>query len=297
VPTINAGANPDDLDHLAARFGQAASTVSSIQRSLNPQIMTAPWQGRSAERFRQNWNGQHRRAFTEAIAFLNKNNADLRRNAQEQRNASNAGGPAHTGGGSSGWGFVDRNLPNVSKWFERIGITGSVVSALAFAGSNRAVVGRYSDAWRALIKSKPFGVNNLLYFKRSPVLQAVNRLAGPASSPLSVLANKLKVLPYLSVGLSSVSAATSWRHGDKFEAGANSADMASTIVKTAGKTPVTYLVGVNMAVWTDVAREAKKVDWSLQGLRDLKAVSAADWGEVFSESVRKTPSKLFKFFF
>jgi WXG100 family type VII secretion target len=92
MATINAGANPDELDQLAARFSTEAGTVGSIQRSLNGQIMAAPWQGGTADRFRQRWNGEHRRAMAEAISFLNSNADVLRRNAQEQRNASSAAG-------------------------------------------------------------------------------------------------------------------------------------------------------------------------------------------------------------
>lgn len=89
---VTAGANPDELDQLAGRLTSAADRITAIQKSLNPRINSAPWQGGNAERFRQQWAGEHRRAIADAVAFLEDGAGVLHRNAQEQRDASRDGG-------------------------------------------------------------------------------------------------------------------------------------------------------------------------------------------------------------
>ncbi len=86
------GANPDELDRLAASFTSTATKVADARRALNPKINTAPWRGRDADRFRHQWSNEHRRAIDAAIAFLNQGANDLHANAQQQRQASKDGG-------------------------------------------------------------------------------------------------------------------------------------------------------------------------------------------------------------
>lgn len=90
--SVTAGADPDELDRLAVRFNEVADQITAVQKSLNPRINSSPWHGRSADRFRQRWSGEHRRAIAEAVAFLNSGAGDLQRNAREQRDVSRDGG-------------------------------------------------------------------------------------------------------------------------------------------------------------------------------------------------------------
>lgn len=89
---VTAGADPDELDRLAGSFNGAADRITAIQRSLNPRINSSPWHGGNADRFRQRWAGEHRRAIAEAVTFLHDGAGALERNAREQRDVSRDGG-------------------------------------------------------------------------------------------------------------------------------------------------------------------------------------------------------------
>lgn len=82
------GADADDLDRVANAMITNAGRMAGTSQRIGRTIHSAPWHGRSADRFRQQWNSQHSRALIDASGFLTKGAGTLRRNAQEQRNAS-----------------------------------------------------------------------------------------------------------------------------------------------------------------------------------------------------------------
>lgn len=84
------GADPDQLDRAAGEFDSSAQLLVELRRSLDRHIRSAPWRGANADRFLQQWDGQHHRALREARAYLEAAGAELRRNAEEQRWASGA---------------------------------------------------------------------------------------------------------------------------------------------------------------------------------------------------------------
>lgn len=133
---ITAGANPDELDRLAAILDRSADRVRSIQRSLSSQIHSSPWHGRNAQQFRHEWSGEHRRAIDESIAFLDEQSTALRRHADDQRRVSGAGtlgsDPGHAGrsGASPDAGKV------VNSMFDLVDIfTGATPSPFGFGAS------------------------------------------------------------------------------------------------------------------------------------------------------------------
>ncbi len=88
------GANADELDRLAALLAASARELDAMHRQLGRQLHSAPWRGPVADRFRQGWATDHRAAVVRSSAFLSGLDADLRRQATQQRNASAAGGGA-----------------------------------------------------------------------------------------------------------------------------------------------------------------------------------------------------------
>lgn len=97
------GADPDQLRSTASQFVQAADRLQSSVKGLNGFVTNAAiWRGPDSERFRSEWNGQSVFALNAAISALRSGADVLRRNADEQENASRADGGGGAGSGGSG---------------------------------------------------------------------------------------------------------------------------------------------------------------------------------------------------
>jgi uncharacterized protein YukE len=100
------GADADALDGLAHEVGELASRLRSAQARLGRAIHSSPWNGRTADRFRQQWDGEYRRSMLGASQFLTSASTELRTHAQQQRDAS---------------GVVRRDAPpNNPSWSDRL---------------------------------------------------------------------------------------------------------------------------------------------------------------------------------
>lgn len=98
------GADADALDALARRFEQAAQQLEQSGQHLRSQLHSSPWKGGDAEGFRNEWDTSHARTIAATAGFLREGSERLRRNADEQRRASNGdGGAFGPGGGWPGW--------------------------------------------------------------------------------------------------------------------------------------------------------------------------------------------------
>ena len=62
-------------------------------------------------------------------------------------------------------------------------------------------------------------------------------------------------------------------------------------------TKVGYPYGVVVQTWTEVAREAQKVDWSPQGIQQLRDASFSDWVDAGNEAVFKVALTIPKLLF
>jgi hypothetical protein len=91
------GADPEALDGLAAALTSAGADLDRLNRSVEGALRALPWRGPDATRFTQEWQSRHGPAVRKAITTLTGNAATLRRNADEQREASAAGGGSHSG--------------------------------------------------------------------------------------------------------------------------------------------------------------------------------------------------------
>jgi uncharacterized protein YukE len=97
------GADPDQLRTTASQFVQAADRLQSSMKWLNGFVSNAAiWRGPDSERFRSEWNGQSVFALNAAINALRSGADVLRRNADEQEDASRADGGGGAGGAGSG---------------------------------------------------------------------------------------------------------------------------------------------------------------------------------------------------
>lgn len=92
------GADPDALERVGAELGRVAGEVRSRGRRLQRALNAAPWHGRGADRFRDEFAHVHLRAIEDAASFLDRSVDVLRQNAREQREASSA-----FGGTAGGW--------------------------------------------------------------------------------------------------------------------------------------------------------------------------------------------------
>lgn len=86
------GADPDQLEILAARFGQSADLLDRQREHISWRVHHATWHGREGDHFRYEWDRHHALRMATAAHFLRESSDRLRRNAASQRQASGAGG-------------------------------------------------------------------------------------------------------------------------------------------------------------------------------------------------------------
>lgn len=91
------GANPDELDALAARFADSAVRIDELRTASRAELVRSPWAGRDAEQFRNRWESEGTRLLSSASAILRAAGETVRTNAADQRRTSSADGGAFTG--------------------------------------------------------------------------------------------------------------------------------------------------------------------------------------------------------
>lgn len=85
------------------------------------------------------------------------------------------------------------------------------------------------------------------------------------------------------------------RYGDAaFDSAFVAGDLGADALKTKGH--VGYAAGVAVQTWVEVGREARNVDWSPEGMRQLREASLQEWGSAFGEALTKMPTRLVKIF-
>lgn len=85
------GADVDALDRVGRQLEQSAAALRHKAERLSSELHAAPWHGRSADRFRQDFSAVHVRSIHSAAQFIDDAKEVLRRNADEQRVASGLG--------------------------------------------------------------------------------------------------------------------------------------------------------------------------------------------------------------
>jgi uncharacterized protein YukE len=254
------GADPDELDRLAADFERGAGSLESAALRVRTSVHASPWSGARAARFRTDWDQRHGPMLRRTATALRTAAKQLRQQAADQRRASSAGGGGSVrvvaGGarGSAAGGAVGQESP-LAAWdlltetFQLpFGLLG-VLGASATLGSNAGLVGRYPAGWARLAKAGDFfkykrslngwfsvnGVGHTL--DNIPALGKVGTFAGYLG--LASEAGKLATSPSL-LGVSQTAAAA---------------------LKTS-KHPVTYLGGMALSSVNMAAGAALETDWS-----------------------------------
>jgi uncharacterized protein YukE len=98
------GANPDRLDDMATTFARHAEHLAAVPGDVAQIVRRAGWHGDDAEDFEQAWRRHGERALTSAAELLVQAADALRRNAEEQRQASAAETAWDGAGGAIGAG-------------------------------------------------------------------------------------------------------------------------------------------------------------------------------------------------
>jgi hypothetical protein len=255
------GADPAALDRLAAFFERAAGDLDGFATRLRRELAQAPWIGTEAIRFGAEFDARHRRSLVQASSELRGAAGKLRRNAVAQRSASAAGGGSIPSGSTRALGVGGI-------------LSGGGWSPIALGDQLR----RWSD------NAGPFAglFSTLDDVKEVPI-------AGVAGKALSgfgyftegyTIREELSRGEYVDAGLSTV-----------FAGG----DLVADTLKSRG-TPLGYGGGVAVQTWTEVGRAARDVDWSAEGLQQIRDASLSDWGGAFMDSAKALPSRMIKIF-
>lgn len=107
------GADADALDAAGVRLERAGVELRNRSRRLQRQVNSSPWQGRSADRFRSEFNSVHVRAMQQAAQFLDNAYEELLRQADQQRAASGQGR-------RSIWDRIRLEVGRVPTWVRRL---------------------------------------------------------------------------------------------------------------------------------------------------------------------------------
>jgi hypothetical protein len=98
------GADADELDRLAVQFDQVADRLGQTSRGVGASLGAAPWSGRGADLFRDRWYRQFAPDVIQTGAFLSTVATELRKQAAQQRAASEGSGFRDAvGGGLLAW--------------------------------------------------------------------------------------------------------------------------------------------------------------------------------------------------
>lgn len=142
------GANADQLDALAKQMQTGAQMLERAAKSITSQLNSSPWEGSRAQAFRSDWSRTHRGSLLHTAANMTEAANLLRRNANDQRNASaGSGGRLDLRFPSfhiAPWGGIKLPgdfLANARRWFDDArGVVGAGMVA-SWIVKNRSVLG------------------------------------------------------------------------------------------------------------------------------------------------------------
>jgi len=273
------GANPEDLRRAAGLMASAAQRLEGISRQLTAMLMASPWSGPVADGFRTDWNRHHRGELAAAGGFLRHGHDTLRANADQQERTSASEGGIRLGGMWSAAqmdAVLGLTLPagvlallgSMGRAWQNSGFglwwsgADRAQGLLGFISRNASVAGRYTDAWRTVIRRGPaWGIpSSWLRFKSSPVLQGLHQVLNPAEGVFRGTGKVFDALGPAGLALSLFGNAdrfgSSLGRGDNFSAGVAVTESTADVLKTS-KNPVAYFGGAAVQSWTEVAKAVK----------------------------------------
>lgn len=240
------GADIEQLRLLARKFEESGSGLLDAASILDG-LVNVPemWNGPDAERFRDEWNERGRTALLRSAEALSEGASTVARNAAEQERAS-AGE-----GGSSGGTYAGSYQPSAAGRAS-LGTDGQVLD-------ERALIAAYHS-----LRQLEFG--------------------GLAVSDVGLLAANLVgggLLEKVGLVVDGADLVNAVNRGEWGDALSVLSQAAGDTIKDSVPTPVGYLTGTAINVWTDVFNLASKVDWSAESRQEVANYAASDpWGAV-----------------
>lgn len=256
------GADPEALDRLAADFERSAGVLESTAVRVRASVHANPWAGARATRFRNDWDQRHGPMLKRTALSLRTAAKQLRVQAQEQRQASSAGGGSTVRSSGQLGASADRLTPSspFGSWTDfqnqfrlETGLL-SLSGAVSTLGRNSSLVGRYPKGWDKLAEASDFfrykrGLNGIFSVNglgkmvdNIPGLGRIGAVSGGID--LAVTASDFATTPSV-LGASQTVAA-----GLKMSSH-----------------PVAYLGGMALSSINMAAEEATKTDWSPEAFR------------------------------
>lgn len=187
------GANPEELDALAGRMGQSADLLNTTRSEISSLLGATSWVGPDAESFLGAWHSQLNSILANVSEVIHGVDQQLRFEAEQQRNASAAGG--------SGAGSADRG----TSWVRAaetgiLGIAGQkgVASAagifgFVFKGVKQAD-SIAADVFKGARFLDPFGEAKDLA-KTVGIINSIDKLPGILSGPAHWALGNLSRIP------------------------------------------------------------------------------------------------------
>lgn len=282
------GADADALDRLAQQMGQAADSLERSSSRITAALGSSPWRGQDAIAFRSHWNSSDRRLLVECARALREAASNLAHQSAEQRQASGSDGSGSTRSGLTGGtpGGASGGALGGGKWVPGLGILAALPGAmgqvwrdsdlakvaaaaglsgpLSFVAANKAVVGDYTKSWhRGLDLGKRLGLpDDLLRFKKSDTLQFLQPKLHPFSKYLDAVDSTMgRVSPILNAlnlagHAQEIGESVAQDGGFGFRSAVATSETGADALKMS-KNPVSYLGGMAVQSWTEVAKAVK----------------------------------------
>ncbi|PNI10257.1 hypothetical protein CXX84_01940 [Arthrobacter sp. AFG7.2] len=95
------GADINELRKLSRSFAESGTSLKSVGLTVDSLVRSAAWKGTDGDRFRREWSSTLRPMLNNTSATLQGQSSTLLKHADEQEQASTAGGSAGTPAGSS----------------------------------------------------------------------------------------------------------------------------------------------------------------------------------------------------
>ncbi len=108
------GADVVELRQLATTFENAATQLTKTRNSVGGNVQSSPWTGPDASRFRANWDSQSATQLAAAADRLSSAATSLRKNADQQENASSVTGLGSAGSPGLGLSTLPAIVPSTS---------------------------------------------------------------------------------------------------------------------------------------------------------------------------------------
>lgn len=253
---------------LRVQAGHVGTVVGAIDGLVSQSL--SHWHGADAVDFAHAWTSTFRPRLLALRGWLDEMAHAAVTNADEQDRTSGAGDAMAGAGGASATTSSESGPKSV--WDAALsgvaGVGGFLLGKAALFSGNAFSTGRYTAGWDKVIAwGDGRGIpTDLLRFKRSPVFQMLNRQHG-------FLDFASHAADTVSIAGDAIDAFYDFRDGYALDGVGDVLDGAGSGLGFAKTTPVTFLGGIALHAWADVAHHAADVDWSYMSETNAYAMS------------------------